>query len=196
MRAVRWTFAHPRAWAVTIGVAAAYTLAYLLVAKALIVDPAAGFARWGPLPNWIVAPTLSLRALTDWLNPPFVLYLTDAIALAPPLPTLLTALVLGALIGTNFAVATETMIRGPEACGARRPWWALGALPSFLASFSCCAPTVLLLLGANFAVAIIAIVPFVVPLAATVLVASLLWNLRRLQLATASARSLAAAPAA
>lgn len=176
--------------------AAAYALAYLFLAKALIVDPAAGFARWGPLPNLLVAPAFSLAALTDWVNPPFVLYLTDAIALAPPLPTVLTALVLGTLIGSNFAVATETVVRGPRECGATRPWWALGALPSFLASFSCCAPTVLLLLGANFAVAILAILPFVVPLAATALSLSLIWNLRRLQLATANARSLAAAPAA
>ena len=158
-----------------------YAVAYLFVARALIVEPAAQFSRIGPLPLLRIAPDLSLGHLGRWLDPAFVLYLNDAVALAPPLPVLATAVVLGALVGINLAVGVETLLRRPPGCERPSAVWLGAALPSFLASFSCCAPTVLLLVGANFAVAVIAIVPFVVPVAAMLLVGGLAWSLRRLE---------------
>lgn len=174
---IRSTFARRRAWAIAAGAMVLYALVYLLIAKALVIDPNAHFGRWGSLPNFQIA-QLNWRYLTDWFNPAFVLYLTESIAFAPAVPLLAASLLLGALIGANLAVAVETAARAY--CGAGRQWWAISALPSFLASFSCCAPTVLLLLGANFAVAIVSIVPFVVPLAVGLLLASLGWSARRL----------------
>lgn len=97
---------------------------------------------------------------------------------------LATALLLGSLIGVNAAMAVESVVRRPAACEGDRPWWLAAVLPSFLASFSCCAPTVLLLLGGSFAGAVIAVVPFVVPLAALLLIASLVWSARRLERTT------------
>ena len=184
LNALRWTFAVPRSWAVAAIGLLGYAVTYLLIARAIVVDGRAGFSRGAELPLLQVAPDLSPRYLLDWLNPPFVLYLTDAVAFAPSVPVLATAVLLGALVGANLAVAVETLVRRPPSCERPGPLWVAAALPSFLASFSCCAPTVLLLLGANFAVAIIAIVPFVVPVAAVLMIAGLVWSLRRLERTT------------
>ncbi|MGH2377077.1 MAG: hypothetical protein ACRDGT_01220 [Candidatus Limnocylindria bacterium] len=191
MTAVRWTFAVPRAWIVAAVGLLGYAGLYLLVAKAIVFEPAAGFSRFGTLPLLIVAPDLSLGHIARWLDPVFVLYLTDALVISPSAPVLLTAALLGGLIGMNAAVSVEAAVRPPAAC-ERRAWWAAGVLPSFLASFSCCAPTILLLVGGTFAGAVIAIVPFVVPVAAALLLASLAYSLRRIERTTL----LEAAPAA
>ncbi|MGH2491550.1 MAG: hypothetical protein ACRDF9_08575, partial [Candidatus Limnocylindria bacterium] len=157
LRALRWTFASRRAWGVAAGLLAAYGVLYLLVARALVIDPAAQFSRFGPLPSLALSP-LSGFSLTDWIAPAFVLYLTDAIVLAPSIPAMITVLVLGALVGANGAMAVEAIVRRPPACASGgSPWWIAAILPSFLASFSCCAPTVLLLLGAGTAAAVISV---------------------------------------
>jgi hypothetical protein len=166
---------------VAAGLLVAYGILYLLVAKALVVDPAAHFSGFGPLPLLVAAP-VSARSLTSWLDPAFVLYLTDAIVLAPSVPAILTVLALGALVGVNGAMGVETLVRRPPACEpGTGQWWIVSVLPSFLASFSCCAPTVLLLLGAGAAGAVISVIPFVVPAAAVLLLASLAWSARRLE---------------
>lgn len=184
LRALRWTFAARRAWAVAAALLVAYGVLYLLVTKVLVVDPTAQFSRFGPLPSLAVSP-LSAHSLTDWIAPAFVLYLTDTIVLAPSVPAILTVLVLGALVGVNGAMAVEAIARRPPACATGgSPWWIAAILPSFLASFSCCAPTVLLLLGGGAAAAVISLIPFVVPAAAVLLLGSLAWSARRLERTT------------
>ena len=181
MRAIRWTFASRRAWAVATALLLGYGVLYLLVAKALVIDPAARFSGFGPLPSLALS-RLSARGLTDWLEPAFVLYLTDAVVLAPSVPAMLTALGLGALVGLNGAMGVEAIVRRPRACATGGgPWWIAGVLPSFLAGMSCCAPTALLLLGAGAAGAVIAVTPFVVPAAALLLLGSLVWTTRRIE---------------
>lgn len=185
MRAIRWTFASHRAWAVAVVLLLGYAVLYLLVAKALVIDPGAQLSGFGPLPSLVLSP-LSAHSLTDWLGPAFVLYLTDAVVLAPSVPAILTVLVLGALVGVNGAMGLEAIVRRPPACASGGgPWWVAAVLPSFLASFSCCAPTVLLLLGAGAAGAAISVIPFVVPAAALLLLGSLVWSARRLERTTA-----------
>lgn len=166
------------------GLLLGYAVLYLLVAKALVVDPAAHFSRFGALPSLVLSP-LSGRSLGDWIEPAFVLYLTDAVVLAPSVPAILTVLVLGALVGVNGAMGVEAIVRRPPACASGGgPWWVAAVLPSFLASFSCCAPTALLLLGAGAAGAMISVIPFVVPAAALLLLGSLAWSARRLERTT------------
>jgi hypothetical protein len=184
LTAIRWTFASRRAWLVAAIGLLGYAIVYLLVAKAIAVDTSASFGRLGPLPIVVVAPDVSLRTITSWLDPLFVLYLSDAVVVAPSVPALATALLLGSLIGVNAAMAVESVVRRPAACEGDRPWWLAAVLPSFLASFSCCAPTVLLLVGGSLAGAVIGVVPFVVPIAALLLVASLVWSARRLERTT------------
>lgn len=183
MSAIRWTFAVPRAWIIAAVGLLGYAGIYLLVAKAIVFEPTGGFSRFGALPLLIVAPELSIGHLMRWLDPIFVLYLTDTVVIAPSAPALMTAALLGGLIGINAAVSVEAAVRRPVWC-ERRAWWLAAVLPSFLASFSCCAPTILLLVGGTFAGAVIAIVPFVVPVAAALLVTTLAFSLRRLERTT------------
>ena len=184
MTAIRWTFASSRAWVVAVGLLVGYAALYLLVARALIVDPNAHFSRFGALPSVILAP-LSAGSFMDWIAPAFVLYISDAVVLAPSAPAILTVLVLGGLVGVNGAMGVEAIVRRPPACATGGgPWWIAAVVPSFLASFSCCAPTVLLLLGGGAAAAVISVVPFVVPAAALLLFVSLAWSARRLERTT------------
>jgi hypothetical protein len=183
LRAIAWTFAAKRAWLVAAVGLLAYAALYLLVAKAVVIEQAGGLSRFGALPRLLIAPDLSLGHITRWLDPIFVLYVSDSLVFAPSAPVLLTALTLGALIGVNAAVTVEAAVRKPAGC-ERGAWWLAAVLPSFLASFSCCAPTVLILVGATFAGAVIAVVPFVVPFAALLLLGSLAWSLRRLERTT------------
>lgn len=192
MTALRWTFAKRRAWAVAAMAFLGYAVIYLFVAKAVVFQQAAEFSRFGALPLLIVAPDLSLSHLARWLDPVFVLYVTDALVLSPSAPILVTTAVLGTLVGVNIAVSVEAAIRRPLECGRGRAWSFAAALPSFLASFSCCAPTILLLIGGTFAGAVIAVVPFVVPVAVALMLATLAFSLRRLERTT----GLEGAPAA
>ena len=179
LRALRWTFATRRAWIVAAALLLGYGVLYLLVAKAIVVDPAAHFSRFGALPMLVIAP-LTARTVASWLDPAFVLYATDALVVAPSVAAMGTVLVLGALVGVNGAMALETVARRPPACEGIGPWWVAAVLPSFLASFSCCAPTVLLLLGAGAAGAVVSVIPY----AAALLLASLVWSARRLERTT------------
>lgn len=184
MTAIRWTFATRRAWAVAAGSLVLYAVLYLLVAKALVIDPAGEFSRFGSLPSVVLSP-LSARMLGDWLAPAFVLYLSDAVVLAPSVPAIFALLVLGALVGVNAAIAVETIARRPAACVPGGSAWGIAAVvPSFLASFSCCAPTVLLLVGAGAVGTVISLIPYVVPIAAALLLASVVWSARRLERTT------------
>lgn len=171
-------FARRRAWLVAGVTALLYALAYLLLARALIIAVGAGFSRLGPVPRLDLAPGLSPRFLIDPFNPPAILYLADAVALAPPAPILFAALLVGALVGANVALAVETLACA-RSCGRSSAVGVLGALPSFLASFACCAPTVLFVLGGNAAVAVVALIPYAVPLALALLVVSLAWSAAR-----------------
>lgn len=174
-------FATPRAWLVAVAGALAYLAAYLLLGRSLVVSREAHFSRFVGIPSLVSAPDLSPRYIFDAFNPPAILYLGDGVALGPPVPIALAGLLLGALVGANLAVAVESLTYRASACARSGISALLGTLPSFLASFSCCAPTVLLVLGANFAVGVVAVVPFVVPAAAVLLVGSLLWSARRFE---------------
>lgn len=177
---LRLAFAGRSAWLVLAVVTALYATAYLLLARGLIVDTAARFSRFRAVPSLLVAPDLSWRYVTDFFNPPAILYLGDGVALAPTVPALMAALALGPLVGANLAVALATLKHQSAHCARSSAFGLLSAAPSFLASFTCCAPTVLFVLGANFAVAVVAAVPYVVPLALALLSGSLLWSGRRL----------------
>ena len=179
MNAIRWTFASARAWAVAAGVFAGYAITYLLVAKALVLDGPGAFSGFGPLPALSIAHDVGARA-ASWIDPAFVLYVSDRIVLAPSVPTMLVAILIGLLVGVNVAMGIEAAVRPPVACAGAPPLWAVAALPSLLVSFSCCAPTLLVLLGGTAAGALIPAIPFLAPLSAILLVATTVWAGHRL----------------
>lgn len=174
-------FGSRASWVVAVFGALLYAVLYLLVSRGIVIDPQAQFSRFGTAPSLTLARDLSWRSLIDPFNPPALLLLGDALAVVPSLPQLGVAVVVGALFGANLAVAFATLRQRTLQCARASALGALATLPSFLLSFSCCAPTVLLVLGANAAVAVVALVPYVVPAAIVLMLASLLWSAARLE---------------
>lgn len=92
----------------------------------------------------------------------------------------LVALGLGLLLGTNLVLGWR-LRQVPRACG----WQASGStfvssLPALLAGGACCAPLALIWLGLPLAGALASISPWLIPLAALLLLASLVYLTRAL----------------
>ncbi|MDP8959707.1 MAG: hypothetical protein M3N51_11085, partial [Actinomycetota bacterium] len=87
---------------------------------------------------------------------------------------------LGFLVGVNVAAALQ-VFRTARVCRRRAFGGLLGALPGFLTGFACCVPTVVLVLGAQFTLALIALRSWFFPFAVAALVGSLVWNARRIR---------------
>lgn len=132
----------------------------------------------------------SVQVVPDWrariFEPIAAFYYEQVVAIYPVNHvTLLVSpvnlglgLVLAVLVGLNVALALQTM-RTAVACRRRTLTGLLGALPGFLMGFACCVPTVALVLGAQFTLALIALRSWFFPLAVAALSLSLLWNAHR-----------------
>lgn len=168
---------------------AAYVLAYLYSVQNIVVTPGRPAIAGADTPSVIVVGDWSVQM---WKSiAPFVWEPIVAVHLLPSLAVLLSplnlfvALVLGALVALNVAVAVERVRR---AGSARRRTGAvkgvIGAAPGLLTGFTCCVPTVVLALGslaAGFTVAVIAVRPYFIPAAALALALNLVWGARRLR---------------
>lgn len=163
-----------------LAIALGYAALYLLLARAIVIDQAARFSRFVSAPSLVVAPGLEPRHLFDPVNPPVIVYLGDAVALAPTAPLVAGALVIGVLLGANVAVAAATLRCRAAQCAQSAAAGVLATLPGFLAAYSCCVPTLALLLGGNVALASLAVAPVAWPLTVVFLVTSLGWSGRRL----------------
>lgn len=87
-------------------------------------------------------------------------------------------LLLGILVALNLALAIH-LLRTALVCRRRAFTGLLGAIPGLFMGFACCAPTVALVLGAQFAAGLIAIRSWFFPGALAFMVLTLAWNLRR-----------------
>ncbi|MGH9166866.1 MAG: hypothetical protein ACRD02_03400 [Acidimicrobiia bacterium] len=166
---------HPLlAWAVT----ALYLVVYLLAIQNLLVT-----SRSLPGPLWQAVPDWPSRALKPIAafsyEPVAALRLGGHVTLLVSPLNIAMGLVLGLLVGLNVAAALQ-VFRTARVCRRRAFGGLLGALPGFLTGFACCVPTVALVLGAQFTVALIALRSWFFPFALAALVASLAWNVRRL----------------
>jgi hypothetical protein len=94
---------------------------------------------------------------------------------------MLVGLILGVLLGLNVAVPLHARSLDP-ACRRNRFAGTFGALPGLLLGFSCCAPTLILLLGTNAAAAILPVfIPLrelLFPLAVGLMTVMLVWTAR------------------
>jgi hypothetical protein len=158
----------------------AYLLLYLWLARQLIIDPRAQFGRFVELPGLSVSPQLSLADVVNPFRNVVVVYLTDQVALQVSLPLFLGGLLMGVLVALNTSVAVTRAWHELRSCRLNAPFAVLTALPGFLSAFSCCAPTLLFLLGANFAVAVVSIAPIALPLAIVVAGVLLAWSASRI----------------
>lgn len=110
-------------------------------------------------------------------EPVAAIYLGQRLGIFLALPNVLLGLFLGTLVGLNIALAIAHF-NMHRSC--RRPGVGLlGTLPSLLTGFTCCAPTVAIVLGGNSVLALIALRSYFVPASVLLLATGLLWGARR-----------------
>jgi hypothetical protein len=167
-------------------VALAYLIVYLVAIQDIAVSASGKYGRFADTPSIDVVSAWQDRIFAE--RAPF---LFEPIATAYPIPqlalfvspgNLLVGSTLAALLGLNVAVALRAGSR-ERACGRRRYAGVLGALPGLLLGFSCCAPTLILVLGpsvtAAFLPAFIPLRPYLFPFAVGLMAAMLAWSARR-----------------
>lgn len=167
-------------------IAAASGLAYLTVYLLALGDIGIALdGRYGRIaspPAIDVVPDWTERLLAE--RAPFLFEPIASIYLLPQLAFLLSpgnlliGFTLGVLLALNVAVALHAAARG-STCRRGGYAGALGALPGLLLGFSCCAPTLILLLGTSFAAAVLpAFIPlraYLFPASVALMTAMLTW---------------------
>lgn len=173
-----------------LGVSIGYLLLYLLAIRDLAISAS---GRYAGLPAFDVVPDWTGRLLEE--RAPFLYEPVVAIHPIPQLAVLvspgnlLVGLVIGLLLGANVAlVAHAARVRACRRRGAYAG--ALGAVAPLLMGFSCCAPTFILLLGAEAAAALLpAFVParpYLLPSAIATMALMLVWSAGRATTPSAS----------
>mgnify|MGYP000648695544 CR=1 FL=1 len=85
------------------------------------------------------------------------------------------------LVGVNLAVSWVVW-RGPQACRINPGVGAVAGLPGLFSGFVCCGPTILLVVGVQASAGLVAAFQWALPIAVVLLVASLLWVGRQVEL--------------
>ncbi len=179
---VAGTLAVRRLRRIAIGVAAAYLVVYLLAIQNLVISPGTDLSRFVRIPSVQVVPDWTAKVFKQiaafYYEPVVTIHPVNHVTILLSPVNLAMGLLLGGLVGINVALALR--IYGmARACRTRAFGGLLGAVPGLLTGFACCVPTVALVLGAQFAVALIALRSFFFPVAVLALLASLAWNARR-----------------
>jgi hypothetical protein len=183
--AVRGTLSARRSRRIAAATAFGYVLVYLVAIQDIGISLDGQYGRLASIPSIAVVPDWTDRlfaARAPFLYEPVAtVYPLAHVALFVSPGNLLVGSALGALLGLNLGAALHASARG----GSCRTGFAgaLGALPGFLLGFSCCAPTLILLLGTGFAATVLpAFIPvraYLLPLALALMTATLAWTALR-----------------
>ena len=164
----------------------AVTVLYLLVylwSIGDIVGTATDQNRFGAVPSIQIAadwPAKLLRQTAPFTyEPVLAAHLTGHIQLFLAPVNVAVGLLLGGLAGANLTAAIH-LYRTAATCRRRSFAGLLGVLPGFLTGFTCCAPTLTLLLGAQVAAALTGLRNWLFPLALAILLTGLAWSAKRL----------------
>jgi len=157
-----------------------YLVVYLLAIGNIIVSSTVTLGREVPslylVDGW--ATTLWKPIAPFYFESIAAVYL-PGVAIFLSVPNLLMGLGVGALLGINVALAVYGA-RVAAACGRTGFSGLAGALPGLLTGFACCVPTLALVLGANIALAVIAVRGLFFPASVSMLAASILWTAHRI----------------
>ena len=154
-----------------LGVAVIVGVGYVLVYLATVGDLAAGGGE-------VAVNTVDDLSLA-FQSTGFFRFEAVAVVTGPGVTVLLSPLnllVAGALAGlvaANAGVSYLALVQ-PRACGLEASSGALASLPALLSGAACCGPTVVILVGVQASAAVVTAFQFLVPLAAVLLVVSLL----------------------
>ncbi len=169
-----------RRWGATVGIA--YLLVYLWAIQNLVVSLGTDLTRFVEVPSVQVVPAWTERVFEPiaafYYEPVVAVYPVNHVTLLVSPVNLAMGLLLAALVALNVTVAFQVM-RTAVACRRRSLTGLLGALPGFLTGFACCVPTVALVVGAQFTLALIALRSWFFPLAVAALALALVWNAQR-----------------
>lgn len=184
----------PRYQLLLAAIAAGYLTLYLYSLQHIVYLPQTNLAAGNEVPSLQVVDEWPgrlwrQRAPLVW-EPVGALYLTDHLMVLLSLPNLLIGAALAVLVGANLTVAFYGMFAALAGAGRGSGKGGtvvgfLSALPGLLGGVACCVPVFLLALGsmaAGVTAGFIAVQPYLVPLAAGLLIANLLWSSRRLVL--------------
>jgi hypothetical protein len=169
----RYIFQRPARGPLIGSVAVLYALFYLYVIGDIDLGPAQW--RWQSL-EWQWQRLFAQRS--SWhFEALALLELGYLLILLSPANMLIAAL-LGSLLALNLHGALA--LRERAACRlSENAAWSAGVWPALLAGGACCAPSLLLMLGIPGMGAFIGLFAWLVPLSATLLVASRCWQRRR-----------------
>ena len=169
----------------------AFLVLYLYSVGNIVIAPGVDLTSGSSIPSASIAPDWDdkiWKPIAPFVWEPIVaLYPVRSVALFISVPNMLLALLLGTLVGFNMAVAiarASPVVTAKGGGGFLRGFFA--SLPALLTGFTCCVPTLILVLGslaAAFTVAAVAITPYFLPLAAIALISNLLWSMRQLSCA-------------
>lgn len=165
-----------------IALTVAYFLVYLLAIQNLIVSPGTDFGRFVHLPSVQVAADWASKLFRQraafYYEPVAAIYPVNHVLLLVSPVNMAMGMLLGSLFGLNLATALYA-VRRARACRTRAFAGLFGAVPGFLTGFACCVPSLALLLGAHFTLALIEVRSYFFPFALAALALSLVWNARR-----------------
>lgn len=154
----------------------AFMALYLSSMQYLIIGPGYTDAFWGAefVPRWR---ELVFRQRGTFLFEPIAVVEAGSLVLFVSIPNLAIGLGLGSLVAANIAVSYYGF-RALGLRGARGVQALAGTLPALASGAACCVPTLILAIGLQFTATLAAVWPWLVPLSAALLVASLWWSLR------------------
>ncbi len=163
-------------------VAVLYLVVYLFAIQNIIVSLGTDPTRFVDVPSMQLAPDWTSKVFKQiaafYYEPVAAIYPVNHVTILVSPVNIAMGALLGVLVGLNVAVALH-VVREAKACRRRAFTGLLGALPGFLTGFACCVPTVALVLGAQFTVALVALRSYFFPFALLALLGSLGWNARR-----------------
>ncbi|SFB70335.1 hypothetical protein SAMN05444422_101326 [Halobiforma haloterrestris] len=194
--ACRFALARRDARAVVAVVGVGYLLAYLWVTDLLAIRPDAGT-------GWLLVDDPFARALERRgpisFEPVALLEFGYGTVLVSPIDVAIGAALAG-LVGLNLALASLAVVR-PAACGidgsaggAKKGAGAglAAAVPALLSGSVCCAPAIALALGIQVSGALLATLPWLLPIGTALLVGSLGYLAGKIDVAPAATRESAA----
>jgi hypothetical protein len=164
-----------------------YLLIFLVAIRDITISPA-GMRRFIDSPSIQVVQDWSARMFDQqaafYFESIAVIHPVDRVEILVSPFNIVIGSALGALVGLNvavawYAVAHARACRVPGVGRARAFGGLLGALPAFFVGMACCAPALLVVVGAQFTVLLTAVRSWFVPVAVVALLAALLWNAHR-----------------
>lgn len=160
---------------VAVAVLAAYLIVYLWAIQNLVISPRTDFSRFVRIPSIQVAAdwtsTIFRQRAAFYYEPVVAIYPINHVAILISPVNVAMGLALATLVALNVAM-TLHLVSSARACHRRAFAGLLGALPGFLTGFACCVPTIALVLGAQFTLALIVLRAYFFPFAPAALAAS------------------------